>query len=336
MLDQRCYTCEMFTTFYDFGMQYSTDIFQALLPPALILFNACVGLWFGHQLVFKVLIQGEFEAAEFIKSLCLFVFVGSLLHGSNFFWDYIHGPFLNLASAIAQKIITLGKSSIGNPTFEGVIQTVDEALNNSVFQAWHILMNEGNWYTLTLKPMVGAVILMAPYIFVICIFLSFMLEFVFSVLVVTAMMPLLLVCLVFDVTRSFTISAGRIALNGALTLIFACIAMGFTIAVFHKFGPLIPASPEGAHREIAEFVFSKRYWAIFILGFVSVFFHLKASTFASAFAGSIGGPGPAAAVTAAGLGLYASSKRAGWRVATGGAKALGKGAGWTVQKVRGG
>ena len=325
----------MFTTFYDFGMQYGMDIFHALLPPALILFNAGVGLWFGHQLVFKVIIKGEFEAAEFIKSICLFVFVGSLLHSSNFFWDYIHGPCLNLASGIAQRIITLGKSSIGNPTFEGVIQTVDEALNNSVFQVWHILMNEGNWYTLTLTPMIGAVILIAPYVFVICIFLAFMLEFVFSVLVVTSIMPLLLVCLVFGSTRSFTISAGRIALTGALTLIFACIAMGFTIAVFHKFGPLIPASPEGASREIAEFVFSKRYWAIFILGFISVFFHLKASTFASALAGSMGGPGPVAAVTAAGLGLYASSKRAGSAAAKGGGQAVWAGARWTGQKVRG-
>ena len=334
MPDNRCYTCEMFTTFYEFGMQYGTDIFHALLSPALILFNAVVGLWFAWQLVFKVLIQGEFEAAGFIKSLCLFVFVGSILHGASFFWDYIHGPFLNLVSAIAQKIITLGKSSLNDPTFEGVIKTVDDALNSSVFQVWNILMNEGNWYTLTIKPMIGAVILMAPYIFVICIFLAFMLEFVFSVLVVTAIMPLLLICLVFEVTRVFTISAGRIALTGALTLIFACIAMGFTIAVFHKFGPLIPVNLEGAHREISEFVFSKRYWAIFILGFVSVFFHLKASTFAAALAGSMGGPGPAAAVTAAGAGMYAQSKRMGSQMVRGGGKLLGKGAVWTAQTVR--
>ena len=332
MIDQRCYTCEMFTTFYDFGMQYGTDIFHALLSPALILFNAGVGLWFGHQLVFKVLIQGEFEAAEFIKSLCLFVFVGSILHGSNFFWDYIHGPFLNLASGIAQRIITLGKGSIVNPTFEGVIQTVDEALNNSVFQAWRILMNEG---FLAIDAKIAAVILIIPYVFVICIFLGLMLEFVFSVLVVTAMMPLLLICLVFDSTRSFTISAGRIALSGALTLIFACIAMGFTIAVFHKFGTFIPVSLEGAEDSISDFIFSKKYWAIVFLGFVSVFFHLKASTFAGALSSSMGGSGPVAAVTAAGLGLYAQSKRAGWLAAKGGGQALWAGARWTGQKVRG-
>ena len=332
MVDRRCYTCEMFTAFYDFGMTYGADIFKALLPCSLILFNAAVGLWFAWHLVFKVLIQGEFESTQFIKSLCLFVFIGSLLHGSSFFWEYIHGPFLNLASSIAQKIITLGKSSLQNPTFEGVIQTVDEALNNSVFQVWNILMNEGNWYTLTIKPMIGAVILMTPYIFVICIFLAFMLEFVFSVLVITAIMPLLLICLAFEVTRSFTISAGRIALTGALTLIFACIAMGFTIAVFHKFGPLIPANTEGASKEIAEFVFSKKYWAIFILGFVSVFFHLKASSFAVALSSSMGGPGPAAAVTAAALGLYATSKQAGWTLAKGGIKTFRRGVGRAFEK----
>ena len=325
MEDDRCYTCEMFQAFHDFGMQYGTDIFNALLDPSLILFNACVGLWFAWNLVFKVLIQGEFEVAPFIKSLCLFVFVGSVLNGSSFFWEYIQGPFLALSSSIAQKIITLGKSSLKDPSFEGVIKTVDDALNKSVFQVWHVLVNEGNWYTLTLKPMFGAVILMAPYIFVICIFLAFMLEFVFSVLVVTAIMPLLMVCLCFEAVRGITISAGRIALNGALTLIFACIAMGFTIAVFHKFGPLIPADPEGAHNELAEFVFSKRYFAIIILGFVSIFFHLKASTYASALSGSIGGPGPAAAVTAAGMAGVALAKRTGW--------ASAKGVGRSVRKV---
>lgn len=339
MEDNRCYTCEMFTTFHDFGMQYGTDIFNALLGPSLILFHACVGLWFAWTLVFKVLIQGEFEAASFIKSLCLFVFVGSVLNGSSFFWEYVQGPFLSLSSSIAQKIITLGKSSIGDPSFEGVILTVDDALNKSVFQAWHILMNEGDWYSLTIKPMFGAIILMGPYIFVICIFLAFMLEFVFSVLVVTAIMPLMMICLCFEVTRGITTSAGKIALNGALTLIFACIAMGFTISVFHKFGPLIPAGPEGAHNEIADFVFSKRYFAIIILGFVSIFFHLKASTFASAISGSIGGPGPAAAVTAAGVGAFALAKRGGWSSVKAGGRAASNiassGTAWVKGHFRG-
>ena len=332
MEDNRCYTCEMFTSFHDFGMQYGTDIFNALLGPSIVLFNACVGLWFAWNLVFKVLIQGEFEVASFIKFLCLFVFVGSVLNGSSFFWEYIQGPFLGLSSSIAQKIITLGKSSLKDPSFEGVIKTVDDALNNSVFQAWHFLMDDGffSW-----KGKIGGLILIAPYLFVMCLFLAFMLEFVFSVLVVTAIMPLLMVCLCFEVTRGISTSAGRIALNGALTLIFACIAMGFTIAVFHKFGPLIPVNPEGATDSVSDFVFSKKYWAVVFLGLVSIFFHLKASTYASALSGSIGGPGPAAAVTAAGMAGFALAKRTGWASAKGVKRGVEKGASSGLGWVKG-
>ena len=275
----QCYTCEMYSAFYDFSLNYGKDIYKILLPSGQILFNAYVGLWFAWTLVFKILLKGNFEWTDFIKSLMLFVFVESLLQGGDYFWTYIHNPCLSLTSAIAQKIITLGRGSMKASTFEGVIQTVDYSLNNTVFQTWDALMEESGWTSW--KPAVAAIILIVPYLIVICIFLAFMLEFVFSMLVITAICPLLFIAICFKSLQKIVINAGQIALHGALTLIFSCIAMGFTLEVFHRFSPIIPAGSEGIHSEISNFIFSKQYWAIWILGFLSAFFHLKASSFAA-------------------------------------------------------
>lgn len=273
-----CYICEMFTSFYDFGMQYGQDIYKALLPPSRILFISYVSAWVAWYLVFKGVFKGTFDARYFIKKLVLFTFVESLLEGSDFFWTYIQSPFLALISGLAQKIITLGKIPMKTPTFEGVLYMVDSSLNKTVFQLWKILIGEGGW--MSWKPIVAGIILIIPYLLVVCLFLAFMLEFVFAMVLITALCPLLYMGLCFKFSRGISLSALRIALHGALTLIFSAISMGLTIEVFHKFAPLIPVKSEGVSSQISDFIFSSQYWAIWILGFLCAFFHMRAAYFA--------------------------------------------------------
>ncbi len=268
----------MFSAFYEFGMQYGQDIYKALLPPSRFLFTSYVAIWIAWYLVFKGVFKGDFRTGYFLRKSFLFIFVESLLQGSDFFWIYVQTPFLELVSALAQKIITLGKVSIKDPTFQGTLFAVDQSLNKSVFQVWNILIGEGGW--LSWKPIVAALILIIPYLFVICLFLAFMLEFVFSMLVVTAICPLLYILICFKSLRPIVLSALRISLHGAMSLLFSSIAMGFTIEIFHKFAPLLPVGSEWASEQLSDFIFSSQYWAIWILGFLSVFFHLKASSFA--------------------------------------------------------
>ncbi|MBS0184785.1 MAG: type IV secretion system protein [Proteobacteria bacterium] len=274
----RCYICDMFSAFYDFGMQYGQSIYKALLPPSRILFTAYVTAWVAWYIVFKGILRGDFRFGYFLKKSLLFVFVESLLQGSDFFWVFIHTPFLELISALAQKIVTLGKISPSDPTFRGMLLTVDQSLSKTIFEIWNILIGEGGW--LSWKPILAAFILIIPYLFVICIFLAFLLEFIFAFLIITAICPLLYSIMCFKSLHSILLNAVRITLHGAMTLLFSSIAMGFTIEIFHKFSPLIPIGPEGASEEISDFIFSSQYWAIWILGFLSVFFHLKASYFA--------------------------------------------------------
>lgn len=302
----RCYTCELYSAFYDFGINYGKEIYIALLPSVRTMFNAYVGFWLAWTLVFKVLLKGDFDWAGFAKTLILFIFVEALLQGGDYFWTYIHAPCFSLTSSVAQKIITLGKAPLKAPTFEGVIRTVDYSLNKTVFQMWDALLAEVGWTSW--KPLIAAIVLIVPYLIVICIFLAFMLEFVFSILVITAICPLLYIALCFKPLQRIVINAGQIVLYGALTLIFSCIAMGFTLEAFHKFSPIMPVGVEGIHVDITNFIFSRQYWAIWILGFLSAFFHLKASYFAASISYFFQGGGKlASSVVSASSSLVSSS-----------------------------
>src|SRR5262249_24666125 len=103
----------------------------------------------------------------------------------------------------------------------------------------------------------------------------------------------------FAPTRSFTVSAVRVLLGGALTVVFASVAMGFTVAILRYYTEpgIIPRNADGTFAMGAgAFVFSPQYLALFILGFISILFHLKAATLAANISGALDTPGAAAAV----------------------------------------
>jgi hypothetical protein len=94
--------------------------------------------------------------------------------------------------------------------------------------------------------------------------------------------------------------------------------MGFTVAVLRYYtGPdVIPLNANGSIAMGAgNFVFSPQYLAVFILGFISILFHLKAATLASNISGALDGPGAAAAVVGAGMSLVAAAKTGGLSLA---------------------
>jgi len=65
----------------------------------------------------------------------------------------------------------------------------------------------------------------------------------------------------------------------------------------------------------AAWVFSKDYWHLFLIGFISILFHFKASTIASNISGSSDGPGAAAVVVGAAMLAAGASKKAGGKLA---------------------
>src|SRR6185437_9482302 len=155
-------------------------------------------------------------------------------------------------------------------------------------------------------------ILAAPFLFVWGIFLAFVVEGIFKLLAVTAVSPLLIAAAAFKPSRGFAVSGFRIVLGGVLTVVFAAVAMGFTLHVMDYFIGEMPVVPGSGFKleSAADWVGGPGYWALIVLGFVSVLFHLKAATLAANISGASDGPGAAATVVAGGLAAVAAAKGA--------------------------
>lgn len=282
--DPRCYVCDMYGAFYDFSLVYGKDVYAHLLDPVWMIFKASMGAWLAWQILFHLILKADFDRALVLKNLGLFCVIGMLLKGSSFYWEFLHEPFLQGISSIAQVIILRSGDRIQEATFESVLWCIDAAWNRTVFQLWALLVEEAGWTSW--KPLMAGIIFIIPYMATLCIFLALLIDFIFSILLVTAISPLIFIAIGFESTRPMAINILRIGVTGTFTLLFSCLAMGFTLAVFEKFVPLIPVSGGGPPGDIAGFIFSKSYWAMWILGFISGYFHLRARYYAMYVSGT--------------------------------------------------
>ncbi|MDX5416855.1 MAG: hypothetical protein LPK88_11150, partial [Alphaproteobacteria bacterium] len=106
--------------------------------------------------------------------------------------------------------------------------------------------------------------------------------------------------------------AVRILLNGIFVVVFAGIAMGMTGFIVKSFvidgGGVIEDGQLTV--VVRDFVWSRQFFSILIVGFISILFHLKSATLASNLSGALDGPGAAAAVVTAGMMAAGGAKAA--------------------------
>ena len=118
--------------------------------------------------------------------------------------------------------------------------------------------------------------------------------------------------------RGFTEAAIRLYLPGGLTIVFAALAMGFTLAVTHAFVSDLIVAVGVAQ---GDFFLTWAYWGMLLLGFISVLLHLKAATLASNISGANDGAGPAAATIVGAKLAVAATAATAFRAAGGPASA---------------
>ncbi|MEQ8832184.1 MAG: type IV secretion system protein [Alphaproteobacteria bacterium] len=174
---------------------------------------------------------------------------------------------------------------------------------------------------LTIPNLLAAIILALPFIFVLLIFAAFILESAFKFLAVTALSPLWIGALFFPFSRPWTMAAIRMYFSAAFTIMFAAMAMGFTLGVIEQYrlefaciqvevGPTCQLAGVQSKEDLEAsevvtandnlLVATKSYWIMLFVGFVSVLLHLKAPNLAANISGANDSAAPAAAVVAAG------------------------------------
>lgn len=304
-----CTSCAIYHNLDQLSKTYGREVFDAITPQCHKLFTAFLAVWLLWQLGVNWLYRGEINKEETFKTFLVFLLVGLFLKGSGYYWDYFYEPVNEVITKLTQAVITVSGHA-GGGSIKRMLEVVENELSR-IFDLQKMISADASWYQV--PTMIGGLILCLPYVFIWGIFLAYTLEGIFKLLAVTALAPLLIVCAAFPSSRSFTYAAGRIILNGGLTVVFAGVAMGFTLSVLKHYIATIPMNEGGMGAGAAAWVFSKDYWHLFLIEFISILFHLKASTIASNISGSSDGPGAAGVVVGTALLAVGAAKNAGVR-----------------------
>ena len=318
-----CTSCAIYHNLDQVSKVYGRSVFEALAPQCSKLFTAFLAVWLIWQLGVNWLYKGEINKEETLKAFLGFLIVGLFLKGSGYYWEYFYEPAYDVISKLTQAVITVSGHVGGDGSIKKMLEVVERELSR-IFDLQKMISADASWYQV--PTMIAGLVLCLPYVFIWGLFLAYTLEGIFKLLAVTALAPIFIVCAAFPSSRSFTYAAGRIVLNGGLTVVLAGVAMGFTLSILKHYMAAIPMNEGGMVAGAAAWVFSKDYWHLFLIGFISILFHFKASTIASNISGSSDGPGAASALVGATMIAAGMAKNAGMKIGGKGAEISGSGA----------
>jgi len=316
-----CTSCGIYQQLDTLSEIYARKAFNILAPSTAIVFGAFIALWLVWQLGFNMAMKGEFDRTSFLKTLIGFLLIQTFLGSSEYYWEYFYEPIKDSTLKLAQAVVQ-SSGKVTSQDINGLLEIVEKELDR-VFEIQRLIKKESIFDVI---PSFAGFIIVIPFVFVWGIFLAYMLEGIFKLLAITALAPLFIAAAGFSSTRSFSTAAARVVLGGCLTVVFAGIAMGFTISVLKHYMGFIPVTETGI-QDVGAWLYSSNYWALFLIGFISILFHFKAATLASAISGAQDGPGAAAAVVGAGMMMIGLAKAGATSFMGGFGKTAGQGLG---------
>lgn len=313
-----CITCEMFAQFDGVANTFARAAFDRISGPAITVYWAFVSLFFLWEFGWKGL-RGKFELMEFAERSLVIVAVGVGVKTSALFWSYVYEPARAVMSGVTQLLVS--QAEVTDASMTGMLKAVETEITK-VLLISGAMFEDSSWFEVL--NMICGFLLIIPYIFVWMIFLAFLVEGSFKLLAVTAIGPILVMFAAFKRTRGITTAGLRIMANGVLTVVFAGVAMGFTIQIVGYYTAAFPIDDGGNLTIDADsFALSKQYFAIVLIGLLSALFHLKAAELASNISGASSSAGAATAVVGAGMAGFGAMKAAGFMAARSGARMAG-------------
>jgi hypothetical protein len=249
-----CLFCAMFAdlftlAFGDGNGGYAKAAFNALLKPA----NAFSRLLATFLVVWTMLQFMLYEEASreimkrSIKLIAVLIAIGFLLGpaGGNWLFETIILGMQKTGLGVAQTVIAAGVGPCGAVASEGAGGTYQALWAGVECVGFSpVRMAAANWAELSggMGSMLGGLgdwlawaILAFPYLFVLGIFGAFLAQSMFYFLALAGTCPVILLFVVFDATRGIVWSGLKFLLTGALTIVFAGMAMGFTGSVLFKY-----------------------------------------------------------------------------------------------------
>src|SRR5260221_4171911 len=251
-----CITCDMFNQVDQLAQGYGDHAFEVIAPAAKLAFNAYVGAWIAWVLIYNAMIRGDLSVQILVPRIMIITLCSVALNGADLYWEWIYQPAYDAMNQLATALVVKSSTGIDVRTLAGMLGIVEQRIL-AMLQICATIWQDGGLTAIGL--IFAGLVLSVPYLFVWGIFMAFVLEGVFKLLAITAVAPLLVICAAFQPTRGFAISCARVVLGGILTVVFAAVAMGFTLSVLARFLDKIPAGPNRFTGRISAWVLSPDY-----------------------------------------------------------------------------
>ena len=265
---------------------------------------------------------------------------GDLADTGNLWFDFIYVPIRDISVGLSMELISevlrisisLGGGAANSGTtlplppnagdmarLSQLFALIETSIFNVAIGGFFELGGLTEW----LGNFIRALVLAIPFMFVLLIFAAFILESAFKFLAITATSPLWVAAAFFPFSRAWSTAAIRLYFSAAFTILFAAMAMGFTIGVTEQYRLEFTCAASkdsetcqllgyNSSSEMAEsggrtidavenlLLGSVSFWIMLFIGLVSVLLHLKAPTLAANISGANDSAAPAAAVVAGG------------------------------------
>lgn len=304
-----CISCAMLAPINQTAETYAKQLFDVLAPNALLIFQAFVGCWLVWNIIHHGILKPGIHFQQFLKPLLVFTLIFLLLRGHRLFWEYAYSPLHESTMSLLTAILRTSQQGQSVHDLNGLLQVVESSILN-VANFCERIYGDTGWNPL---PKILGVILLFPFVFLWAIFMVFTVEYLFKLLVVSALSPLLIIAAAFDSTRTYTFGGLKVVLQGILTICIAVIAMSVTLSAINSAVSDFHLM-DGDSGVVNTFMsFTGSFCSFFALAMVSIVFQLKAPTIASNIVGAQGGLGVAGTIgsAAASVGVWASQKGGG-------------------------
>ena len=314
---EHCISCALFRPLYENAMEFANAAVVAMSPPALEALKAFSGLWFMFVL-YRAMFQGRFEGAKVLIVLLLSGVVGILLSNPPLVREWLFDPALDTMAGLARSLLMLNRTRTlpeGSTvdTFVAMLRAMDDGVAR-VILFFNAYVASGSLMG-KLTNFIESVFVLLPFYFLWALSLAYVVEGIFALMLGWTLAPFFLLAAAFEGTRGFAFSGFRIILAGVLVVLFAAVAMGFTLSVLdsvigeHEFLREIDVGNEQNPGNISGGISSVPSTKLVMICLVSIFFHIKAAGWAANVAGAASGGSAAGIVTAAGMGATIAMRR---------------------------
>ncbi|GAK46662.1 conserved hypothetical protein [Tepidicaulis marinus] len=300
----------MFETLDTLSLSFAREAFDATSGTVALWLN---GFMIAYLIFFSIqlITKGQGSPYEVGSKLALFVVAGLFLNTGALWMEWIVFPARDSVTGVAVKIAALS----GEVSASGFPELID-AVEKEVFVVLKIarIAINGAGIVGQFSASFGSLFLIIPFLFAWFLFVGFLLEAIFKFMAITAIGPFVVGALLFNATKGFARDSMRIFFSGITGILFMAVAMGFTIAVIKEYVGVLPNPP--TYEEVERFFWSGDYFAMVLIGCLSVLFHIIARQMATSVAGVL--DSQIASQALLGAGGFAAAK------ALSGAKAAGR------------